>query len=815
MRCLRFFVIALVAPWAAAATFTWNGAAGDAAYSNPSNWEGGAVPPNDGSAVVVFGNAGAGPVTLSQSLNVAQLRFDAGSAYRFDATSGVTLTLQNGVVSTTGTGPVSFGSEIALHLARSQTFDLDGGAVRIDGTIYGTGSLQKAGDGDLKLFGLNLWTGGLTHASGTLHVGPAVNLGLGTLRLTGGTLAFATPDLAWVLNPVVVDGPVRITGTATTEAVFTGPVTLNQSSRIEANAVGSVVFTGDIAEAGASRRLTVTGLSTVFLNGASRYTGGTTVENGALVFGSSRAVPASGRISASPLGYVGAGFESELQRNLVDRLDPATFLGILGLDTNALASGTNRVTENLDVSQLTQLTSVGSRTSAILAGELRVAQGSDYVFGGGGGTLTVEGNLTARGQDLEVRSPFGQPLTLVLQGNNTYQGATNVLYSVLVLDRRNTLPSHSQLNLTGPAYVGYTERANLTPAAFLGRVNRIASPDAILGLDSVNRAAPRTVSDAIDLSVGGSRTDPYYLGTSSKVVLTGSITPTVGDALYLTAVKGGHLIVRSRLSNAIPGVVVGQFNSFDPQGGVVELSGNNNYTGGTQVRGGTLRVSSDAALGTGGVAVSSRATLEVAPNIDFSNQLSLAYGARLSGSGTFLTPGGIIVSGGAQLAPGGVLQVGSMRFNSGLTLGGGGVLDFDIQSLTSGGWDQILLPTSSPGAIPAVLSLTASSADPFILRLYSLTPGGEAGLLSGFDTSLTYSWTFATADTFAGFDAAAFSFDTSHFLNGTDGGAFFVSRSGNHLMINFTPVPEPGTYVLFGLGAFLVAVWEYRRRRRG
>jgi autotransporter-associated beta strand protein len=702
MPWLRPLLFAICATTSVASTFTWTGAGGNNRYDNPANWSGGAVPPGDGTATVIFGAQGAGIVQLPLFglLSFASVQFPSAAGYTFD---GLALINVNDGFSAAGEGRVRFAPGILVNLAGSaQTMSIAGGSLEISGALIGGARLDKTGAGTLVLSGLNL------------------------------------------------------------------------------------------------------------------YTGGTQVDAGSVSFANPLAVPPVGRIGAAANAYVGITYDDFVQATFLDRLDLKTFTGAIGLDTAAGQSASTVFGEQLDLSSLTGIAGLGSQTSARVTGQIKVAQGADYRFGGGAGTLVVESNLTARGENVQLRSAFGTPLTLVLRGNNSFGGQLNVLHSVLVLDSAHALPGASspgaqrRLNLTGPGYAGSTENFVGAPADFLGRLGAIGSPQAIVGFDSAQPlTAPRTVSDAIDLSEGGARTDPYYLGTSTRVTITGEITPTVGDSLYLTAVKGGHLTVASHLGAAIPSVVVGQANSFDPQGGTVELRGDNAYNGGTQILGGTLIAGGNASLGRGGVSVGEGATLSVASSVLLRNSLTLARGSTLAGTGTLATPGGTLVPGGARISPAGILEVGTLSFNTGLTLGSGGVFAFNLLDplgAPGAGWD-LLNVVGSP------LTLTASAANPFRIDLITLSDNGVAGPVSIFDATQSYTWTFATASKINGFSADQFAVNASGFLNATGGGSFIVTQTGAGLALTFTPVPEPSTYALLAFGLGLVIFWEMRRRR--
>jgi len=694
MRFLRLLLLLSTAAIASAETFTWSGGAGDGQYANPANWIGGVVPPNNGTATLIFGNALNSDIVLPLILDVAQIQFQntAAHPYSLDSAYFTLLNIRNGITSSPVGGTERIGESIALNLDGGQTINVASGSLEIAGALFGD-SLIKSGAGNLRISGVNL------------------------------------------------------------------------------------------------------------------LTDGTQVDSGALLFSNSNALPASGLISVSKGGYVGAENASTL-KCMLGQLDRTSFYGTIGLDSAPGAASPAVYSDQIDVTGLTNYAGLGSTTSARLIGNFRVNSNQDYRFSGGAGTLYVEANLTSGSSNVQINSVFGQPLTVVLRGSNNFGGTLNVLNSVLVLDSTQAVTPGRVLNLANPGYIGATERFANSTASFLSLLHA-TNPSAIAGLDSSNLASPRTISDAIDLSVGGTRTDPYYLGTSTKVTLTGAITPTVGDSLFLTAVKGGQLIVASTLGSNIPGLVVGQANSFDPQGGIVEITGHNNYTGGTKILGGTLRVSNNAALGTGSVNVGSKSTLDVNSGILFSNSFSLASGARLAGNGSIGTPGGAIFGPGAILSPGGFNRVGTLNFTSGLTLGSGSVVEFDIKNLGGGpgtGWDFI-------NVNGGLLNLTATSLSPITINLTTLSLDGTTGLLSGFDSTQTYNWSFASGG-ISGFSNDKFVFSTTNFANNLGSGSFFMSQGNAGLSINFTPVPEPSTYLLLAMGLAVVTVSELRRRKK-
>jgi PEP-CTERM motif-containing protein len=173
--------------------------------------------------------------------------------------------------------------------------------------------------------------------------------------------------------------------------------------------------------------------------------------------------------------------------------------------------------------------------------------------------------------------------------------------------------------------------------------------------------------------------------------------------------------------------------------------------------------------------------------------------------------GGFLVvapSGSSGNGPGNLTFSGSPN---GLTLNSGDAIHFDIYNATgTPGVGYSLISDTSPGG----LMLTASP-NTITFNIVSTDASGNPTNAINFNPATSYFWTFATStNPINGFSANQFNLITSGFTNGTAGGTFSVVESGNNLMLDFTPVPEPSTWALMGVGFLALATFEIRRRRR-
>ncbi len=278
------------------------------------------------------------------------------------------------------------------------------------GTMTGTGSLRKIGEGELELTAVNTYSGGTRIDAGTLSASVTGALGSGPVSVAGGAaLRFrGAADMGSVTLATQAGGMIDFTDSVTAPNATIvnnagGTVRLSQLTA-DGTSIGAISGSGQVqlgakalttgtldtdAEisgvvSGLGGSLVKTGRGTLTLSGANTYTGGTALRQGRLNVGHNQAL-GTGVLAMdddTTLGFAAEGLSIANPILLTGHNDPV-------IDTGAF-SGT-------------------------LAGAIT-----------GGGFITKEGTGT-----------------LTLSGANTYTGATQVAQGTLRAGAPNTLSAGS------------------------------------------------------------------------------------------------------------------------------------------------------------------------------------------------------------------------------------------------------------------------------------------------------------------------------------------------------------------------------------
>ncbi|RYG68785.1 hypothetical protein EON77_15200, partial [bacterium] len=157
-----------------------------------------------------------------------------------------------------------------------------------------------------------------------------------------------------------------------------------------------------------------------------------------------------------------------------------------------------------------------------------------------------------------------------------------------------------------------------------------------------------------DLTIGSAGTFGFIASSQKVASLSGAGTVSLGDAAF--AVDGAA-------STTFSGTILGDGSFTKAGAGTLTLSGSNTYTGGTAIKGGTLRMGQNNALPTTSkVDVASGATLDVYGNLQSLGALTGAGRVELRDSGRLSVAGNGSTFAGAISGGGSFTKTGSGTF---------------------------------------------------------------------------------------------------------------------------------------------------------
>ncbi|QCB56106.1 autotransporter outer membrane beta-barrel domain-containing protein [Sphingopyxis sp. PAMC25046] len=471
----------------------------------------------------------------------------------------------------------------------------------IDAAIAGTAQLLKTDAGTLVLTGANSYGGGTLINGGTVRIGSDTNLGdaSGGLSLGGGALHTTADIVSGRTVTLIGDGVFR--SDAGTTLTLTGPV-------------------------GGTGGLTKAGAGTLALGGSGSFAGTTTVEAGTLFVNGdySAATGATSVAAGATLGGTGT-----IGGN-VDFASGATLApgaggtGTLTIGGNlSLAAGTQLDFEfgqaGVAGGALNDLVNVGG--NLVLDGVLNVGVPAGGAFDVGiyrmfnyGGTLTNNGvtfGTMPTGANAAIQTSVAGQVNLVNSGGlmlNFWDGAAGPRVDGVINGGdgvwQSSAGNDNWTDATGNLSAPYADGAFAIFGGTAGTVTVDNGPGAVS-------------ATGMQFATNG------YVITGDALALDGvQATIRVGDGS--TAGAGFTATINSALS--------GTAQLVKTDAGTLVLGGTNSYTGGTQIVGGTLRISNDANLG----AASGEVTLD-GGTLETSATLTSARGFAVTGGGTIAT----------------------------------------------------------------------------------------------------------------------------------------------------------------------------------
>jgi fibronectin-binding autotransporter adhesin len=605
-------------------------------------------------------------------------------------------TISNGVlqIGAGGTiGSISNTASITLaggSLAFNRSDNVAQGVNFTSAALTGTGGFIQMGAGTTTLTAANTFSGDTVASAGALRLSNSAAIQNSALSLSGGALLFDASLTTSTFGGLKGSGNLALTnGSGGTVAL-----TLNVG--------GTATNSGIISGTGAS--ITKTGAGTQTLSGNNSYSSGTTLNSGTLGVGHSSAL-GSGVLTVGGTSTLLAAADTLNLANNISLSSGALTVDVSGftLTNSGAITGVGALTKigagSLTITGANSYSGGTLVTAGTLIGNTGALQGSitnnaAIVFdqssaGTYGGVLSGSGNLTKLGSG-----------TLILDAANTQSGGALISAGVLQIGNGGTTGSLAGL-ITNNATLAFNRSDNLTQSAVIsgtGSLTKSGNGTLTLGVNNnfsgkttINAGSVAIAADARLGTAPGSLVSDQLTLNGGTLATTASFTLNTNRGVTLGA-AGGSISIGAGTVLTITNsqqTVSGSGSLTKLGTGTLALGGSNNFSGGTLLDSGTLRLQASSvisgdniiagALGVGNVTINGgllqgNAQSLYASNFTLNNDFAISAGARSALGNGRTTLGGHFDMGGATRtisvgawtnAPG-VLQGGieSLRFGN-------------------------------------------------------------------------------------------------------------------------------------------------------
>lgn len=422
------------------------------------------------------------------------------------------------------------------NIVNNAALVFDGAANTYNNVISGTGTVTKNQNNVTQLGGNNTYTGLTTVNAGTLQINTATALGstnAGTIVANGATLNLNAQNVgaeAVQLGDNV--GGATLSNAGGAAASLLGPVTLANNSFVNTvTAADDITLNGVVS---GNFGITKNGAGTLVLNAINNYSGVTQINAGTVQVGNGSAL-------GSIAGNTVVGNNASLDLNGQN----------IGLEALSLSGAGNGDLPTVGVLQNS------NAAPAVVGGPVVLAAAS--TIGTHAGTITIDGIISGVAASTLTKVGVG---TLILNGANTYQGATLINQGIVIANNNTALG----------AVANGTTVANFASLQ-LGAVTIGAEPLNITGAGPFAATGAITQSPGVTSTYGGLIT---LLGFSTINTNSGSTLNLLGgvDKTNQTlTINGSGTVVVGTLGGGQTGIIGNNDNAFND-----DLVVNNNTT---------------------------------------------------------------------------------------------------------------------------------------------------------------------------------------------------------------------------------------------